>query len=617
MIQEHRIWVRDATASVQTVWNSKFSGSTPLVLDKEDSVSENDSEGSATSSDASVDFQARRMDLSDFVTNNFVHDFNSNWKPQNRQQYARDTIRSSSAPRRRNRGKTSTFMTDFLGVRHLGPNYEDFHDAVPTRSNFRQIKSHTKGQPNLDEKKFAWKMIVDKAHSKRNFIRRTGISVTRGTLGESFHQHSAATRPKISINDTSGDVQAKAWRLLNKRHQTPKQSSQQTQQPLRGRSPNRVPSYDRYENSLASVVPPAYEPTLVRDSPPVYKRMNGKRPRSDNLHQSTLSSPSEPGRIDWERVFDILPESFDDPTFTAETRLRLLGFGETLIQSSAVRETIESQSESFTIRLARLRQQLTDLRVQEFDLMEQLPSGYEQRIDENSSLEHTPSWKALQLQQKQYHDEMVQFCASFITASKNVITTNAGHLFDVIEGIGVSIRQLPDCESMFVGCPEYFFYFDVEFPTSKTTPLLSAVVQTYWYLIQLLAGMQTELQLRDMATGFEQLIDGVNLVLERVVDAAMLFLFDWYLYLPTSHILTREDELGSTDGAKMEVPGLSLWLLLANCFNIETTKDSKPTSFWNSFFKLVRNLQLYFCVICIIQKYGHSDQLLLIDVVLQ
>ncbi|EGZ16056.1 hypothetical protein PHYSODRAFT_506929 [Phytophthora sojae] len=198
--------------------------------------------------------------------------------------------------------------------------------------------------------------------------------------------------------------------------------------------------------------------------------------------------------------------------------------------------------------------------------MESLSRGSLGAIDEEGYAT-APEWISLVSLEERYNTAISSFSAQVLQALEAASPSAlASHLEIILEEVSALIRQLPDCESLFGGCKAYFFFFEVASRDAATTPLLTAISRAYWYCLNLLSAEIDDLFFK-------------KLPVNRVTLAVVLFLFDLYLYLPTSHHL---DDAVNSSGA---LPALSLWLLVRECTMSsaqaqEDSRISKEKDFW-------------------------------------
>lgn len=316
----------------------------------------------------------------------------------------------------------------------------------------------------------------------------------------------------------------------------------------------------------------------------------------------SANSQIEGPRIKWENVFDVLSGIVDDEELAGlhpERRAFLVTCG--LLQCSCGRhqpaacvvdpsnfllggeEGMEDLSIEAAIKCqaSRLRQELNDLRFQEFEFLSSLSGGVgrsaEASANEETSYPDSLEWCALVDKADRYHASLallvrhavrsVQDHLEMATGVSSALAVVTRLVRAIVVEISHIVAQLPDCDSLFRSCPPYVFFFEVADRSAKTTPLVTAITRTYWYSIQAL------LDLKQAVTGLtgaiEAAIENV-LPTNRVILAASLFLVDLYLFLPSSYRLDHEsseqqqaDCLSITEAP---MPAISLWLLLYDCF---------------------------------------------------
>lgn len=596
-IRHNSIWVRSATVSVEAAFKRQHGGSgVRLEFDKEESSEASDFSDSSSESDSSVNIQAVDNDIADFVSNGYETSyFDADDAPQPRRRdlddgsrLAREMIAPQWPPVKRSgqaRVRASTTMDDF---------YDSFPSGSARATSAIQTNFRLVGQQARSSGLWEWEQVI-----KKKCARARVLDVKRSALGSSTRANgiasggfsSSSRLNKMPSKDTSGAVQAKLVHLRNERYRSQRQAyPPQQQQPVRIAA--------RSSLSLAN----SFEPS---EWPPPLK---SKRPREDDRQSHVSDTTAGPNRVSWEAVFEVLPEFSMDSKAPSSAQASLLRFGH-LITKPSVQEQLQTTGfvrfalsrDNITYRASRLRQQLTDLRLQEFEVLETLPSGAEDR--DEGDVERTSAWLALKAQDDAYHSDIAEFCVSVVCGFKAVQAKDVIDILSVVlQELVQSLRQLPDCESLFVGCREYFFYFDVEAPNAKTTPLLSAVTRTYWYVLQLLFALQRSCERLQFPGQLKRHVGSIlDPALDWIARAAMLFLFDWYLYLPSSHVCPEGASDGDSDNptgdAPSDAPALSLWLSMFRCYRGDDEATPAATDgkkeFWIALKKLVRGVALW------------------------
>jgi hypothetical protein len=600
-IQPSSAWLRDSKASVEAEFKRRHSGSgVRLEFDKEESADESNFSDSSSDSYSSVELHAVDNDIADFVSDEYETGYFDGTEasiPPPRWRSVNDGSRLSrerAAPRKRGsmqrhdqaRVRSSTMMDDFYEVYPSG----SARASAAIQTNFRLVGQRAR----LSESNpWAWQDIATK---KRERVQTTGLR--RSAFGSSARvngialtgRSSSSQLDKTSSRDTSGAVQASVVQMRNNRFRSPRQAyPPQPKQPLRVTARSSLHVINNFE---PSVWPPP---------------LTSKRSREIDAQNHMSDTAASSNRVSWDAVFEVLPALSMDLKSPLSAQARLLRFGHLITKASVqtylqatgfARFDLSREAAGVTYRASRLRQQLADLRCQEFEVLESLPGGAESRGE--GCVERTPAWLALQAQSDAYHRSIAELCMSIISGFQAISTEVVIDILSVVlDALLQLLRQLPDCESVFTECREYFFYFDAAAPDAKTTPLLSAVSRTYWYVLQLLFALQRSCDGQQFSV---QTKKHVRSLLEPALDwikrAAMLFLVDWFLYLPSSHVLPESASDRDTDSDfpadnSGEAPALSLWLLMFRCFrgDDETlpAKGKDGKEFWVAMRKLVRD----------------------------
>ncbi|KAL7690382.1 hypothetical protein Plhal304r1_c012g0046151 [Plasmopara halstedii] len=287
----------------------------------------------------------------------------------------------------------------------------------------------------------------------------------------------------------------------------------------------------------------------------------------------TVTVPSK-SAVDWEGIFEVVMNDISDgengnDTYEFTGQEVLWTFGHRvfdpmiLAHLSFVDECdfkdLENIEDVVKRQTSRLRQRLNDLRFQENAFMELLSKGCLDISDEEKYA-ITPQWLTLVSLEEAYHKAIASLVAQLLQASKQLLNVNLPSCLPIIwEQITALVRQLPDCNALFNGCEAYLFFFEVASRDATTTPLLTAVLRTYWYCLDLLVALQSMLHIQHT-----QKIENVSLTalpVNRIILAVVLFLFDLHVHLPSSHRLDKRSD-GMLIGSS---PALSLWMLVRDC----------------------------------------------------
>jgi hypothetical protein len=333
-----------------------------------------------------------------------------------------------------------------------------------------------------------------------------------------------------------------------------------------------------------------------------------------SIHQPPSKNAANPGdgrvsvqaqrtnlRDEWSVIFDVVSDdpnvSVDGDMISRQGQEALLAFGHPIYGPHAPRHLFYDEGFEFedcdsfryivTGRVARLRQRLNDLRLQESRFMDSLSRSSRSATDEEGYAT-TPEWISLVSLEDAYHTAIASFAAQVVEALGGVPPTALpSHLEIVLQEIASLLSQLPDCDSLFSGCKAYFFFFEVASRDAATTPLFTALSRAYWYCLDLLVTLRLTCS-RWMEThgANKQAIEDAFLELlpaARVGLAVARFLFDLYLYLPSSHRLENE---GNNAPWSDPPPALSLWMLVRSCcarnFGLDRTdqEQHEETDFW-------------------------------------
>ncbi|KAG7390626.1 hypothetical protein PHYPSEUDO_007088 [Phytophthora pseudosyringae] len=462
------------------------------------------------------------------------------------------------------------------------------------RPNFRLIGRQKKILPS--DPRWEWAKIARKKQQ------RTGKGTRERSIGPSsfgisngygsVHAVHEVHATKLSSRDDSISVQAQRMYLRNKRF-----SALPTQHPPRESFLAR--SAPQNARNTSQVV---YAAGIRFDEVIPEKRMRPAEPIHPTLH----SSISEQQAVDWKAVFEVVDDdpssSIDEDAIVAISRQgneALLAFGHPIcgplvppylfFDEEYEFEDCDSFLAAVTRQAARLRQLLNDLRFQENSFMDSLSRGGLGAVDEEGYA-NIPEWNLLVSLEEAYHRAVASFAVQLLKALEGVSPSSFTNYLNVIlEEIAALIRQLPDCDSLFNGCKAYFFFFEVASRDAATTPFLTAVSRTYWYCLSLIVALRpiSERLVASYGMANKDIEDVFlrTLPVNRVILAVVLFLFDLYIYLPSSH---RVEEKWVNVFPSDPLPALSLWMLVRGCCTSTAGVDqpdqeslsTKEKNFW-------------------------------------
>lgn len=525
--------------------------------------------------------------------------------------------RRTSSERHFSKGKyaTSSSLDDFDFVQYSSEKQRNRllhaeplkHDVLFKTTNFRFTSKKRPMAPS--DPRWNWLKIGNQkqqqlraANSKRpSFFHPP----SKGSGSAHLVAGSRHSLPKKRQEDLIGSVQNARLQLRDKRFQDPRSSSSSASvaggftrnygyEPPRGTQFERS-AYTAGGQQLVSEkrgMGGHYTPVALS-----YEIGSTRSHPRGGVTQYLSSAPSGPP-INWKSVFDVLAgggmnglgDAFPAISSTRRQSLMLCGFarcscGLHRSATSSVRidhdDDEDGEDEDWVRRFtSRLRQNLNGLRLQESDCMNSLSSGStpsEATTSDEASYTESSEWKALVETCDQYHSSLARLASQVVDILQErpaTTTTLSTFVRAVVVEISRILGQLPDCESLFSGCPSYVYFFEVADRSAKTTPLLTALARTYWCCIQLLIELKAHTSVvADDNKSVESAVESI-LPVNRAILAASLFLVDLYLYLPSSYRLdqagasaaTGEEEVGDANLTDESIPAISLWLLLYDCF---------------------------------------------------
>lgn len=591
-IQSNSVWTQHALSSVEAAFQRRDIQYQAVEFDQDES-SDDDSSDSETNVKLELqrdDVYANSDNYDDFESGGYLSDDyfvrDKGSEPRRRAQtvgQGKQTFDSQTTSRtmngdRRAKIKTSTTLDDYAFV---GYGSSKFVERIPVQTNFRLIKNRLSGASPLSDPRWNWLKLAKQ--------KRQALAVKR-IRARPFERSSASSGSRIqqqrdSSKDTSGSIHSDLVKMRNKRYRNPKQSNLFHHQSARMEA-NLGLSYSSRPISADRTLPA----TKVVHGVAAHHSASSK-------HEHTASvSPTE---TNWRNVFTALPEHTLDFESRASPldRQQLLHFGYLIADSSNIEGLLTRcdwyarlSSASITRRVSQLRQLLIDMRMQEFEFLELLAAGDWISNEGDIDVESIADYRALKVLEDEYSRAMAEFCSGVIVGMPSVPSAALSEMLEILlTEMSLSIRQLPDCKFLFDECPQYVFYFELAVTSAKTTPLLSSITRTYWYFLQLLFVATTPGG--PISDQIERQI-AQHLPPNRVVLAAILFLFDWYLYLPISHRSNGEHEtVPDPSGAgptSTAVPSLCLWHLISDCLKGDvwpatsiTCPPTREKTFWD------------------------------------
>ncbi|KAI9992774.1 hypothetical protein PInf_014642 [Phytophthora infestans] len=444
------------------------------------------------------------------------------------------------------------------------------------RSNFRLTGRQKKILPS--DPRFDWVRIARKKQQRAGSgirDRSTGpSSVDLSNRHGSVHAVHEARSTNVSRREDRISVQAQRIQLRNERFRAqPKQ--QRPRESIVARSA---------PQTMRSISQAVYPPGIAFDDVTPATRLRPAATVNATIHRSNPE-------IDWEAIFEVV---VDDPDSSAgedvnapisrQEQEALLAFGYPVCGPLAPRHLFSDEEYEledcdnfralFTRRVSRLRQLVNDLRLQENIFMDSLSRGGLGAVDDEGYA-GTSEWIVLVSLEEAYHRAIASFAVQlFLTLEGVSPSTLPSCLKVILEEITALIRQLPDCDSLFNGCKAYFYFFEVASRDAATTPFLTAVSRTYWYCLNVLVALRSvsDRLVRSYETIKQEVEDAFRRVLpvNRFILAVVLFLFDLYIYLPSSHRMEENRVDGLQGGSS---PALSLWMLVRGCCSSPTGVD--------------------------------------------
>ncbi|KAI9913868.1 hypothetical protein PsorP6_006651 [Peronosclerospora sorghi] len=418
-------------------------------------------------------------------------------------------------------------------------------------SNLRVVGSQKK-KHRLSDSQWNWFEMIRKKHQRGGKGSKTQhVLAARSGTANNMQE----SRPNLSSRDDSLSVQARRMHLRNKRFR-----DRASQPRVRELTVAPHATSQHAKSTHMSVRGISQEKTL----------------RSVELTPAPVSSSSvKEQSIDWTSVFEVVSDDpGEDSTVTAvscQDQVTLLAFGHEIdgserpsqlqVEEDYDVEATETICDVVIERVARVRQLMHDLRSKEVEWMTSLSSGKLGTAVED--YESAPTWLSLLSLEEAYHSALATLACQWLsTLDRLPLSALPKYVQVVLDQVAALIRHLPDCNALFHGCNSYFFFFEVVSRNAVTTPLLTAIARTFWYCLKLLGALQLHCgRAVQSHTTWKQEIEASwrKTSPKKVLLATVLFLFDLYVYFPSSHRMDR-------GGTSCSQPALSLWMLVrASC----------------------------------------------------
>ncbi|TMW60707.1 hypothetical protein Poli38472_000749 [Pythium oligandrum] len=540
-ISDHDIWVKKSLRSLESVFAHRGMSTTfsRELLDNQLAGQDDYEDANASHEEDLAPQDVSKSDSDDFIE---VWPQNIPRKPEPRRR------RTQDAEERRYRGVQSRKRSLPTKTQSTLDDYE-FHDyeRIPSAglqptsrmSNFRL----TRERPQTLSKDPKWDWARKMKHSNQQTYS------TAHRVAQVFRGVKAGRT--ATTKDTSGSVQIARLKLRDKRYRNPS-----------------FPSQPRLHNNGVYIM----EQEIMRQDAGPRGMNNWKRGERSMVQDLSLSThaqmndmePSSDDNAGWERIFKLLTEDMSLPLKVEVDVSNEIGpvfYNDTIIFDEWCDE---HDFKRIVDSAAIVRQGLTTLRLKEFSVMAALNSTkYGQK---GEKLEDSLDWKLLNTEAEEYHSMLRSFSANTTLVFQDL--EGAEHesiMKDLFVEIARSLKQLPDCNTVFGSLPAYPYFFNVASPEATTTPLLTAINRSYWYYIQILVVIKDRYATLSRGGSMSSLAVLDILPPNRVALASCLFLVDLNIYLPVSHRRNRPLPEASNSNVALSAPStpaLSLWLLL-------------------------------------------------------
>lgn len=389
---------------------------------------------------------------------------------------------------------------------------------------------------------------------------------------------SGSRTPPIKKKRFEDSVQEKRFQLRNQRYKTlstgtPYQRAQTV--PNSFRFPDETNIYEGEATTYG------HEPRLNFATSASVSQKNG------SLRQMLLmtgnTKPSSTKQLDWSSVFEFVSREFEDIVMfplSPDQKLKCSKFGHqiSLRIPDILLEALDVDDRhgvdvDMAFSASRLRQKLCEVRFSEQEFIHLMMDRQSSGEDIEDKFKCFPEWISLVAMEEELHDSIANWSARALETSKQLpIARLTQHLRTCVFEISQILRSLPDCNSLFsTPQAEYVFFFEVADREAKTTPVLSAIMHTFWYCVQTITALKSYCDKREnFSTSDKEAINSVfsDLLPMRVILATARFLVDLYLYMPASH---RWNDVFPNQGVEespvvSSIPAISLWILMFDCF---------------------------------------------------
>lgn len=376
-------------------------------------------------------------------------------------------------------------------------------------------------------------------------------------------------------------VQEKRFQLRNQRYKTPSTGTHHQRGAQTVPNSFRFPEETNiYEDEATTTYD--HDPRLKFATSASVSRNNGSLRQVPSMEVNT--KPRSTNQLDWPSIFEFVSREFEDIVMfplSSHHKLKCSRFGhqmspqvpDILLQALDVddRHGIEFD---MSFAASRLRQKLSEIRFSEQEFIHLLMDRQSSGEDIEGKFKSFPEWISLVALEDAFHDSIAIWAARALELSRQLpIAQLTLHLRTCVFEISQILRSLPDCNSLFsTPKAEYVFFFELVDREAKTTPVLSAIMHTFWYCVQTITALKSSCDTREsFSASDKEAIDSVfsELLPMRVILATARFLVDLYLYMPASH---RWNDVFPSQGADespsvSSIPAISLWILMFDCFD--------------------------------------------------
>lgn len=590
-ISDHDSWVKQSLRALEKTFTrrgviSTFRREHTHVPDR---VAEPTSPGSSSDFEYSDQGDYGAIEVSDTSEVEELPRIRSRSDRDSRKRRQRSLV-SKKRPRQRQRQllPTQASLDDFTVPLDEARRWQRFeNDSTPILKNFRV--AGTQNQLLLSDPRWDWARKLKAPSSSSRDRQGSGVVAARS--------QSASSRTNTRETRGSGSVMEALMRLREKRFRARGKVS--------GGGSSKAPlqsSASFFDVGARSQLLPAVVATNASYRDQSHRSSQHPAPSARRTSEGTGTQPVasydswEPSAIqgeahDWFEIFQPVCRDAILPPTADSFRGRFTHIGDYFLHDnggSSSDEVIVDCTQDIIKLMSGVRQRLNHLRERESEAILLI---YDVKMDPETGvdLDSITAWPTAVELGNVYHQELIGVVSAVRYIAESAHSTHALQLVEaMIAELCASTQQIPDCRTVLSATPEYAYFFEVAASGFRSTPIITAICRTYWYVLQCVILLKKCCESRLQSSKVEWSVLFVStLPPNRVALASCLFLVDLALHVPSAHRFNEPaQESIQPRFEDADYPALSLWLLLHQLFaegSLQSTKgsDGDNSTLWN------------------------------------